>query len=258
MGDGGSRARVISIWGLPFGQADETTRSIVKETDLAVKDNFGHAGRKVIQFILSNRDKWDLWKNAFNECRKHFAEKAGSNPVAIRISDYFATLALVIPLVHAALPELRRDYSIKDIIDHLWDSSISGADEADRSKVALHSVYSWAVSNQTKFWHRHQKDTQNDIPREPFGGWAGSWRESGWEYIAFKTEVVRKILKEEGFDTEAVLKTWKERDWLESDRTGRGKQVRIDNAVVYCYCIKRSVIKDILGIDLDGESPDVE
>jgi hypothetical protein len=121
-GDGGSRARVISFWGLPFEKADETTVSIVQEINLAVKENYGHAGPKVIEFILKNQSEWALWKSEYQRMRTKFTLMAGSDSVVIRISDNFAFLATVIPIIHAALPELKQDISPMQIIQPLWDA----------------------------------------------------------------------------------------------------------------------------------------
>jgi putative DNA primase/helicase len=60
LGDGGSRARVISLWGLPFGAANEATAPLVRGIDLAVQENYGHAGPRLIQFILQHQDQWQL------------------------------------------------------------------------------------------------------------------------------------------------------------------------------------------------------
>jgi uncharacterized protein (DUF927 family) len=58
--DGGSRGRVISLWGAPFGTADEKTASVVRSVNLAMKTNFGHAGPILIDFILKRKNDWSL------------------------------------------------------------------------------------------------------------------------------------------------------------------------------------------------------
>jgi len=215
-------------------------------------DNYGHAGEKVIEFIMEHKDDWPLWKDAHQEFKKYYSARAGQNEVANRMSEYFATLATVIPIVHAALPKLRRDKKISEIIDHLWDCSISGADEADRAKVALEKTYGWATSNSTKFYGRNQSSSGGN-EYEPSGGWAGAWKENDWKYIAFQPSKLEEILK--GFEVEAILKTWKDRDWLLTDGKGRKKNTRINKIQTKCYCIKRSVLDETLDIDTE-ESDD--
>lgn len=236
------------MWGSAFKNADANTAEVVKSLNMVLREHFGHAAPRVIQFIQEHKADWPLWKKAYEELRHHFSRRAGIDPVAGRISDYFATLACVIPLIHAALPELRRDMPLKAIIDDLWAVAIKGTDEADRALTALQYAYSYAVENQGKFWLR------NTQLNEPSGGWLGSWDSADdWKYIAFTTTALRAFLAKQEFDVEAVLKTWKDRGWLETDKLGRGKQVRISGAVVNCYCVTRTAITTQLKIKDIGE-----
>lgn len=53
--DGGTRGRVLTLWGPPFGRADDKTAALVGRLDLAVRQNYGHAGPRFIQFIMAHR-----------------------------------------------------------------------------------------------------------------------------------------------------------------------------------------------------------
>ena len=44
--------------------------------------------------------------------------------MAIGIDDYFAVLATVIPIIHGAMPELRRDFPAKAILGPFWDTDV--------------------------------------------------------------------------------------------------------------------------------------
>jgi hypothetical protein len=85
--------------------------------------------------------------------------------------------------------------------------------------------------------------------RMPYGGWSGRWDSENWSYIAFTKEKIQQIL--ERFDVEAIIKTWKERDWLDTDKKGAVKQVRIDRSRTYCYCLKKSVLEEVLKLKMD-------
>ena len=135
--DGGSRARVISLWGAPFGTADNMTAKLVNQVNYTVRQNYGHAGSKLLKFIFDHKNEWKRWQESYIQNQKEFSEKAGSNEVAIRISDYFATLATAIPFIHKALPELRNDPSVESIILDLWNTAIAETTDTDRATVAL-------------------------------------------------------------------------------------------------------------------------
>ena len=63
-----------------------------------LKENYGHAAPRVLKFIFENRNQWPFWRDGFKELKAHFVAEAGGDPVGGRIADYFATLAIVIPL----------------------------------------------------------------------------------------------------------------------------------------------------------------
>jgi uncharacterized protein (DUF927 family) len=243
--DGGSRARVITLWGPPFGSGNNA--QIVKDINLMVKQNYGHAGQKIIKYIFTNEDQWELWKNSYIDNQRQFSLKAGSNEIADRISGYFAVLATVIPLIHVALPELRNDPAVHTILDNLWNTATKEIDSADRPTAALRFVYNWAVSNQAKFWDKTQ---QNDEDREPYGGWAGVWEKENWQFIGFATQTVKQILEDEGFDVEGIIRTWKERGWLITGGSGRMKQHRLKGQHFWSYTIKKEAIAEAIGEDL--------
>jgi len=254
--DGGSAARVITLWGPPFGSADGITAKIVTEADLAIKANYGHAGPKLVAFILKNRAQWELWKQEYMRLRNYLRNKAGSNPVAIRISDYVAVLAASIPIVHAALPELNRDTPPVQLVDHIWNSAagIANENELDRPKAALQEVYSWTVANATSFWGRHQEYSGGQ-PHVPSSGWAGAWKDDDeWKYIAIVPRTAKEILEKSGYDEAAILRVWYDKGWLLCDKKRNQKQIRIGlsgESRVYCYCLKRDVIEKELGLNED-------
>ena len=246
--DGGSRARVISLWGAPFGAVDNATGQLVNRVNFEMKHNFGHAGPRLIKFLFDHKDEWKVWQDAYMQNQREFAEKAGANEVAIRISDYFATLATAIPLIHMALPELRSDPSVKDIIVNIWNAAISEVSNADRATVALQFVYNWAVSNQAKFYDKNQNTDASY--QEPYGGWSGVWEadNDNWSFIGFNTTSIKDLLKEQGFDADPILRIWKQRDWIETKAKGNGMghQHRIRKQQIYCYRITRKGISEAL------------
>ncbi len=247
---GGTRARAISIWGAPFG--DIVDGEFVKGLNAVVLQNYGHAGQRVVQFILDHREDWPVWREAYRELSSFYSQKAGSNTVADRLSDVFALLGVVVPLIHAALPELVPSRPIPEILEDIWGSVIGGAAEADRAKVALSRLWDWAVENQSKFWGRHKTDSQSQ-PMEPHSGWAGRWdRGKDWKYVAFTRRTMEDLISSFGFDWSGTLETWKrDRGWLELDKQGRNqRQTQISGALVYCYRIPRNVIQDVLELNL--------
>ena len=108
-------------------------------------------------------------------------------------------------------------------------------------------LYSWAVSNQDKFWKKQK--TTNDRLFEPHNGWAGRWEED--DYIGFNKQIAEKILSDEGFDAKAMIKLWKDKNWLRYNKGNNTYQVIINGIPDRCYCIKQSVIEKELKLSPD-------
>ncbi len=244
--DGGTRGRVLSLWGSPFSAADEKTAAVVWKIDLTMKTNYGHAGPRVIEFILKKKNDWSLWESEYHRLREYFGNKGGANEVAIRIGDYFATLATVIPIIHAAIPELMRDHPVETVLDPLWDAAVGqrSVDDLDQAKAALQYVYNWAVSNEASFWGR------GDATRPPHNGWTGEWIQNDWSFIAFYPQKLEKILAENGWEAKAIIGAWYDRGWLDHDKGRRKKLIRAKSSDerVNFYCLEKSAIDSIFQI----------
>ncbi len=257
--DGGTRGRVIISWGGLFDgsieQAQSDTASFVKQVNMAVQENFGHAAPRIIRYILENDNKWAEWRKSYLLQREKRALNAGNNEIAGRVSDYFAAIMTVIPIIHKALPELQwSKENVINILEEFKKATITGSKEADRHTEALHQLYSWAASNESSFYYRH-----DDNGRIPNNGWAGAWKrdisfKDKWTEIAFRTFRVRDLLTEWGFEAKATIAVWRDRKWLNTDKSGRGKQVKIDKNPLYCYCIKRAVLEKQLNLNFGAIS----
>jgi hypothetical protein len=61
-GDGGTRARILTHWGKPFGKADAETASLVAHINEGCARHYGHAGPAFVEFLLANRSRWPQWR----------------------------------------------------------------------------------------------------------------------------------------------------------------------------------------------------
>ena len=171
--DGGTRARVITLWGLPFNHADASTAKLVNGLDMAVRQHYGHAGPRFVQYLLVHRHEWDALRAAYQHNLAEYLTKARGNALAGRLAGYFAALKITGTLAHTAL-DLHWRYD--DPVERLWDKLVAEANQADRAKAALAYVYSWALGHQADFWERHARiGVADPQPRQPNAGWAGRW-----------------------------------------------------------------------------------
>lgn len=209
--DGGTRPRVLELWGMPFGGTDQATGAVVQRLTVALLQHYGHAGPRFVQFLLQRRDQWPKWRDQLRETQQHFLNRAKDNPFAGRIAEPVAVLTLTEALACAAL-EL--PWGFRDTASGLWETLAGEASEADRAAAALEYVMSWAVGHQEQFYGRSGEDMPN-------GGWVGRWDNESWKWIGFLPDRLTAILDAKQFDTESTIRLWRDRGWLMLDDDGR-------------------------------------
>jgi hypothetical protein len=67
--DGGTQARVITIWGSPFGARNQETGKLVRRLNDRIKRHYGHAGPRFVQYLLKNRARWTKWREWYQPNR---------------------------------------------------------------------------------------------------------------------------------------------------------------------------------------------
>ena len=142
---GGVRARVLTVWGSPFGTTDEETCRVVREFNRGLSLNYGHAGPMFIEYLLARRNRWGQYLKKHTEWNAYFADRAGNNPVAGRMAAHLAAIAVTSLSVHKAL-DLPWPWS--DPITPLYDELTKELVEADRGAAGMRCAMEWAVAHQ--------------------------------------------------------------------------------------------------------------
>lgn len=215
--DGGTRARVLTLWGVPFGKADEETGKLVEALRTGILLNYGHAGPRLIEYVLSHRDCWPTWQEWQRRVRACacYIQKAQGNSVVMRLADALAALTVVGLLAAKALGLKGLSQSP---VKALWTTLTSAASEADRTEQALRHVAEWACANQDQFFGRRQ-----DKQGRPASGWAARWDgdhlpsqigltralKDPWEFLGLLPANLRKLLKDAGHEYEPTVQGWK-------------------------------------------------
>ncbi|VTU01426.1 Uncharacterized protein OS=Dethiobacter alkaliphilus AHT 1 GN=DealDRAFT_0784 PE=4 SV=1: DUF927 [Gemmataceae bacterium] len=240
---GGARARVVSLWGSPFGAVTGETGERVKALNRTVLAHYGHAGPRFVRFILDRRGEWPTWKERLEAVVREYTQRAGNNAILNRMADTFAVFALAGELAAEALeiPALARRP-----VDELWGELSGEVREGDVPTRALRCAYDWAVSRPKNFFSpcRHESDRE-----QPHDGWAGRWdaTTSGWAFLAYMPHKLAKVLEEGGFDSGATVRSWKDKGWLQTAPAGTHQQHRVEGAQVRLVTILRTAL-DLLGM----------
>ncbi len=236
--DGGQHARVVEIWGLPFGRKDEATAGVIHRLVDTVSRNYGHAGPCWIKFILDHEADWPQWKEEYEVYRQQYIGFAKGRAVAIRMAAFYAAIDFTAMYVHEAL-ELPWPYDA--VMENLYDELVMESRQVDRARVALQQVYSWAQANESRFYGRHDS--------MPFSGYAGRWDVAQeWEFLAFFPHQLEKVLADFGFEHQAILRTWRDKGWLLTDDESGGRftrKIQVDRNRPRLVTITRQAIEEV-------------
>jgi putative DNA primase/helicase len=247
--DGGTRARVLELWGSPFAGSNAELGRIVNGVNNGVLQNYGHAGPGFVRWLIDNRCGWPDLRIRFETWRQHYENRAGDNAVAGRMAPYFAMISFTTELAHGALQLPWDDH---DVVDELWPQLTAETPEADRAAAALRHVLSWARGHRTEFYSKG-----NESIGLLSGGCAGRWDHSGpanpWKYIAFLPHKLDEVLESGGFDPEPIRRGWADRHWLQQTPGRSTYRTRIGSENTYVVAITREAVEAVEGPDSDTE-----
>jgi uncharacterized protein (DUF927 family) len=221
--DAGTRTRVLSLWGSPYGDSIPETGALVRHNDEIISCNYGHAGKILIQYVLDNLSEWDRWKAEYQIEVDKFQDWANqaNNPFAARMAPHFAAITTTAWIAHAAL-SLPGEYS--DPIEPLWEELSDAAQEADQAVCAMRLVIDWFQSHRSEFMEKNTNEN-----KQPNNGWAGIWRktpplpESNQTsnhrvgFIGFFPTKLNELLSQNGFEPKAILHNWRDKGWMSLD-----------------------------------------
>jgi hypothetical protein len=247
--DGGTRGRVVTLWGPPFGPTGSTAGEVVSLLRAKLRVNFGHAGPRFVQYLLDHQDQWEHWRQLYRAFVAEYMADNNGSPVANRLAEHAAVIRLTAVLAHE-LDLLPWDYV--DPVDPVWPQLMEGASDADRAADALRMIHSWAVEHQTQFDGQFLEHSQGVeiIPLSVLGRWQ---RDDG--FIAFSQGPLKRRLEEEGFPVDGVLRTWGDRGWLELGKDKQGttltKVTRIRSTPTRCFIVPMDAFVEVGAADRD-------
>ena len=233
------------LWGPPFGGTGAHTARVVEKLSSAICDNYGHAGPRLVRYLMDHAGEWERWRADYREAQDEYARAAGGDAVAGRLSTYLAALRVTAEIAHDAFGF---SWAPRDPIDAVVEDVITEGVDADRAATALSHVVSYARSREHAFYGRHEK--YEGTPRAVGTGWLGKWeKDDGWKSISFYPHSLRETLAQGGFDAEATLRIWSERGWLNTgtDRSRRTMKVRVDGASEWLIVVRRDAIERVEG-----------
>jgi hypothetical protein len=220
--DEGVQARVVSLHGHPLGDHGGPLAEEVRH-DLAL--HYGHAGPRVVRWLLDHRDRWPGIQDLHRE-RIAYWRQTAQNEMAGRVAKYIAAMEIASQILHA---ELGVPAAACDVFADLWGRTNAMTTEADKGASAFASIYAWAVANRAAFWSPY------GAPRAPVTGWLGRWDRIAEEcddperanysddphYLYVLPDALKGRLLALGYQPQAIIAEWSERGWLRKPSKGR-------------------------------------
>ncbi len=239
---GGAYARVLELWGSPFDAATSETANLVTFLNESVCQNYGHAGPRFAQFLVNNQDHRGSWRERYQQLRREYEARASDNSVALRMAAHFAVLDLT---VHLAAEAGCVPWPADALIQDLWPVLIAETADADQAAAALRYVWSWACANRETF--RNSRESSGD--RQPPHGWSGRWDARGgdWTFVGFYQNRIHEVLQSGGFESNAILRTWRTRGWMRTSPDRPWLRSRVGDGLDDLAAIERQAIEEVLG-----------
>ena len=238
--DAGTKARVISLRGLPLGRDKDRGAQLAHYVADSVGENYGHFGRTVLRYLVedvgSRRNELVAEYRKFRDYYSARQEHAVSGRVAVYVA-VLAVAASICKELGLAEPSI-------DPLELALEAAGRAGDEADIPLLAMQDLVSWCATNQQRFYGRG-----SDV-RTPLQGYAGSWRGGDdWERLVIVNQEARKIVESMGYHYEEVRTQWAEYGFIE---TGYKKQPtrteRVGNDAVRAIVIPRSTYEGVFGV----------
>ena len=170
----------------------------------------------------------------------------------MRIIQNIAAVATAIPIIHAALPELNRDFSHRKLIDEIVSLAINEIKIADNGSRFISYLSEYLMENDHMIWtkEKYLKNLQSaSNPVTIYSDYDGNQ----WKFIGIKSNIFEHIIKENQMNKNEVLRTLKSKNWLQLTSSGDKsyqKQVVMprlgdSNAKSNMYCIKREAFESL-------------
>lgn len=197
-----------------------------------VKENYGTPIRKILAELKTYN-----YKEIYKEKLKAVEYQDITNKQKILEAILLTADKILVDII------FKDEYYLKP--EDFEDKTISKKDVAIDER-AYSVVRDWFISEKRHFLMQDQNEIENtDLKVEIYG------KEMTYGYIAIIPSVLKKVLEDDGYDFNEVLKAWRKRDYVKHDEGKNTMSVRINGGRTRCVVLDMK--KDIENEDLDEE-----
>ena len=207
--DGGTAARVLTLWGNPFEGESATIAKQIDEAKIGASTHYGHACPEFVRWVCANRSLWPEWRDrlALIKARAQRSLMGGevASGVVARAAETIALLELTVELAHEALTLPWAPINMYDI---LAECVIREGSTASRDREAMKDIISVVSAKGGSFMRvaNARYETIN-------GGWLGIW-DCNMPGPAFFTTALTREITGLGYEYNSTIRQWRERGWV--------------------------------------------
>lgn len=215
--NGGVFARAIEYSGSVFQKHDPFFKEQVMGV---IFENYGHAGRAFVTYLLNNRGRWAEWRKAYrDDILQNLKEIKDSgqelDTKLARKIPYFAAVERAAKIAAEALQLPITPEEIESLITETAFDQLTKTESAPYYEKAINVLRDWVAGNKHSFWvigDDNQAEGKYGIP--------GLWNvDKG--FVAMTRSDVQDVLQKRGFDFNRCLNEWKEAGYLVTGNDGK-------------------------------------
>jgi len=253
--DGGTRARILEVWNSPFGQTYEEMATFVTILREDFSQNYGHAGPRFVSFLISNRPRWNEWREQFHESRAAYQRLAGNNNVASRMAEHLAAIEVGARLVHEAI-QLSWEY--EETVRDQWPELIRETAEADMAAVGMRLLLNFCATQRHRFDGGETVLSSTGPPA--LGGYVGRWSHIATasephECRVIYVQTVNDLLSKEGYEPQSMKRNWRDRGWTTTNPGKTTLKIRLRDVMADVIAIPFRVIEERMGHEVPQTPP---
>lgn len=250
---GGARARVLTMWGPPWGRGSaaqrvsDATAAFQRDVIDTLTDHHGHAGRLFAGYVagLTTEERRGLrarYRSLCNAASVEVEATSPGHPIGSRLAEYVAFVRVVGEVAETVLGLRARDGWLTA---ERWADMMQRSRPADVATAAMSRLVDWSLSRSLQLAGHPDNDKAN---RDLIGVWYSS--PTNRPRLAVVLSAANDALKSAGFQIGAVTSAWAERGWVEGSSGSKvSKTVAMSGGRVRAYVLTEAALSRFLWAD---------
>jgi len=214
---GGTVARVLSLWGSPFGGESNEIAARINNCRMIIEGNYGHAGPMFVEYVVSNKDKWKPWRDEIIALSAMIRDRLNKDKrIPKGLLDRSARIvALLQVTANIADRCVSLPWACPNIIEDLYPSLTDNATQSNREAEAFQWVMSRVaaspgriVDSTTEYESQHGNVSLLGVQSDYIDDC----------YVAVFDSALVTELKSGGYNPQATIRIWRENGWARTER----------------------------------------